>query len=222
MIVMPGNWSKSTIHYWAGKYPGALGHLYSPGSQRGPYAHLPYALDNGRFSCWSKGVEWDEAAYMALLEWAFMAGRDGQRPIWALVPDVVADRDATLREWERWLPIVKSFGFPLAFAVQDGMLAADVPTEAEVVFIGGSTAWKWLQAPYFCQHFPRVHIGRVNSYRRLVMAEKCGAESVDGTGWGRGDRAQLAGLLQYLREASGEQPRIEQANFPWVETEEVA
>lgn len=58
MIVMPGNWSKSTIHYWAGRYPDALGHLYSPGSQRGPYGHLPYALDNGRFSCWSKGVEW--------------------------------------------------------------------------------------------------------------------------------------------------------------------
>ena len=215
MLVMPGNWSKSTVHYWAGRYEGALGHLYSPGSQRGPYAHLPYALDNGRFSCWSRGVAWDEAAYIALLEWAFMAGRDGQRPIWALVPDVVADKEATLTEWDRWTPIVTSFGFPLAFAVQDGMLPKDVPQNAEVVFIGGTTAWKWLQAPVFCQQFPRVHIGRVNSYKRLVFAERCGAESCDGTGWGRGDRKQLAGLQQYLREVAGEQPRIEQSEFAW-------
>lgn len=220
MIVMPGNWSKATVHYWAGCYKGALGHLYSPGSQRGPYSHLPYALDNGRFSCWSRGVEWDESAYIALLEWAFMAGREGQRPTWALVPDVVADREGTLREWDRWVPVVKSFGYKLAFAVQDGMLAADVPTEADVVFVGGSTAWKWLQAPYWCQHFPRVHIGRVNSYHRLVFAERCGAESVDGTGWGRGNRAQLAGLLQYLREAAGEQPRITQSVLPWDEGDE--
>jgi len=218
MLVMPGNWSKATIHYWAGKYPDALGHLYSPGSQRGPYAHLPYALDNGRFSCWSKGVEWDEAAYLALLDWAHIGGREGLKPLWALVPDVVADRDATLREWERWLPIVKSFNFPLAFAVQDGMLAADVPTEADVVFVGGSTAWKWLQAPYFCQEFKgrkKVHIGRVNTYKRLRMAERCGADSVDGTGWGRGDRAQLAGLHHFLRENAGEIPHIEQIPLCW-------
>jgi hypothetical protein len=217
MIVMPSNWSKAIVHYWGGAYPGALGHLYSPGSQRGPWPWLPYALDNGRFACWAKGAEWDEVAYTALLEWAHLARMRGQAPLWALVPDVVADREGTLREWDRWVPLLKSFKFPIAFAVQDGMLKEDVPTEADVVFVGGTTAWKWLQLPYWCQHFPRVHVGRVNSYRRLVFAERCGAESVDGTGWGRGDQVQLGGLVQYLRECAGEQPRVVQEGLPYDE-----
>lgn len=31
---------------------GRLGHLFSPGGQRGPWPWFPYALDNGAFSCW--------------------------------------------------------------------------------------------------------------------------------------------------------------------------
>ncbi len=204
MIVMPANWSKATVHYWAGRYPGLLGHLYSPGSQRGPYPWLPYALDNGRFVAWSSKAEWDAPAYLQLLEWA---GSSRPRPSWALVPDVVADREGTLREWDRWAPIVAAHGFPLAFAVQDGMTASDVPSEAAVVFVGGSTAWKLKTAHEWCDRFERVHIGRVNTYGRLLWAQRVGAWSVDGTGWGRGDRYQLAGLQRWLEEVKGERVR---------------
>src|SRR5690242_20524020 len=100
MIVMPANSSKALVHHWATRYPGKLGHLYSPGGQRGPYRWLPYSLDNNRFPAWQKGLEWNEPDYLVLLEWAYRASLAGQPPSWVLVPDMVADREGTLREWE--------------------------------------------------------------------------------------------------------------------------
>lgn len=198
MKIFPANNSASMIHYLAGRYPDSLGHLYSPGGQRGPYEWLPYALDNGRFVAWSKGETWNEPAYFKLLDWATEAGFRGYKPLWVLVPDVVANRADTLKEWERWYPTVHAYGFPLAFAVQDGMTPQDVPNEADVIFVGGSTAWKWNTLPTWTQSFPRVHCGRVNGWRGLRLCKQYGIESCDGTGWMRGDKAQLGGLLRFL------------------------
>jgi hypothetical protein len=92
---------------------------------------------------------------------------------------------------------MQAFGVKMALAVQDGMTAADVPAEADVVFIGGSTSWKWRSLPEWTAAFPRVHVGRVNSLRLLLMAENAGAESCDGTGWFR-DPTRLAELSSYL------------------------
>ncbi|HEX8184352.1 MAG TPA: hypothetical protein VF747_06365 [Blastocatellia bacterium] len=167
MMVMPANSSKALVHHWATKYSGLLGHLYGPTGQRGPYRWLPYALDNNRFPAWENGTAWSEPAYLQLLEWAYRAALAGQPPLWALVPDVVADRDGTLKEWDKWSVVVESYGFKLAFAVQDGMTRKDVPNNADVVFIGGTVAWKWKTAPQWCAAFPRVHIGRVNTYDRI-------------------------------------------------------
>src|SRR5690606_19465502 len=86
-------------------------------------------------------------------------------PRWLLVPDVVADRDATIARWREWEPKLRPFGFPLAFAVQDGMTAEDVPADADVIFVGGTTDWKWRTVWRWCHDFPRVHVGRVNGYR---------------------------------------------------------
>lgn len=198
MLVMPANNSKWQVHYWAGKY-GNLGHLYSIGSHRGPFPHLPYALDNGRFPAWSSGKEWDREAYIGLLQWA----RDAHiQPLWALVPDVVADAAATFREWEAWSAVVRGFlpNVPLAFAAQDGMRPDDVPPEAGVVFLGGSTEWKRQAIRPWCERHQRVHVGRINTYKWLVECHNAGAESCDGTGWFRGCTKQLAGLEQYLQE----------------------
>lgn len=179
----------------AAAYPNAMGHLFSPGGERTPF--LPYALDNGAFPCWLSGKPWDRTSFIALLDkvatWA-------EPPLWVLVPDVVADKTATLANWKEWEPIVRAYGWPLAFAVQDGMHEHDVPTDADVVFVGGSTKWKWQTASMWGYSFPRVHIGRVNSYRLLWRAFEAGAESCDGTGWFRGDQRQLAGLDQFLGE----------------------
>lgn len=197
MIVMTANNTGAKQREIGAKYPGRVGLLLSPGGWRRP--HGPYALDNGAFPAWMSGEPWAEGAFLTMLDRAADAMA---APRWVLVPDVVADRSATLRKWDSWAPLLQRYGWPLAFAIQDGMEYADVPKEAAVLFIGGSTRWKWRATWDWCRKFPRVHVGRVNSYRLLWNAHDAGAESCDGTGWFRGDQDQLAGLERYLEEST--------------------
>lgn len=213
MRVMPANNSKGIVHFWAGRYYhiGAIGHLYSPPGYQQPVPWLPYALDNGAFPCWQSGKQWDVDAFLVMCE---KAARSGQPPLWCLVPDVVADCDATLDRWHEWAPrIRREFGFPLAFAAQDGMTVKEVPGDAEVVFIGGGTEWKRQNIAAFCATFGRVHVGRINTERWLWYCYDSGAESCDGTGWFRGNKQQLRGLENYLACLSGERSRVVQTTF---------
>ena len=209
MMVMLTNNTKADVHYLAGKYEGLVGHLYGLGGFRGPYRWLPYALDNGAFPAWVNGEPWDRDGFLALVA---RAAKSGQAPLWVVVPDAVGDRSATLALWGEWAPRLSTYGWPLAFAVQDGMSAADVPSEASVVFVGGTTAWKWRTLADWCSAFPRVHVGRVNTERRLWQCWRSGAESCDGTGWFRGNKERMRGLLNYLVRAqcgAGPCPTIE-------------
>lgn len=181
MMVMVANHTSMPIGYLAGRYPGRIGHLYSPGAQRGPYSYMPYALDNGAFAAFTRKEPFDVVAWRKLLRWATLTV---PAPLWALVPDVVADRDGTLRAWETYAGDVMAAGMRPAFAAQDGMTPADVPSEAAVVFLGGSTTWKLASLRTWGAAFPgRLHVGRVNTLRRLMLCYNAGAVSVDGTGW---------------------------------------
>lgn len=195
MIVMPANNNAMRVGWLAGRFPDRIGHLYSPGGLRGPYDFMPFGLDNGRFACWANGVAWDGEAFLGMLA---RVQDSGLSPRFVLIPDVVGDRDATLREWDRWWNPVNRFGWPLAFAAQDGMTPDDVPREAVVVFLGGTTEWKRSALHLWCESFPRVHVGRINTERWLWECHRAGAESCDGTGWLRGDPVQWRGLLRYL------------------------
>ena len=199
MIVMPANNSGIQIGHLCGKYPGRLGWLISPGGWRKPPSWMPYALDNGAFSAWLNKREWDERAFIDLLD----RTRKHIRPLWVAVPDVVADAEATKARWPEWSQrIRKIINVPLAFVVQDGMTVADVPNDADVLFVGGSTEWKWRNLKMWTAVHPRVHVGRVNSERLLWMAHDAGAESCDGTGWMRGGEERLAGLQNYLQKTT--------------------
>lgn len=181
MMIMAANSSGLEYGYLVGRYPGVLGHLYSPGSQRGPWPFVPYALDNGAYIAWARGPEWKESTWVDLLEWAKASG---QAPLWSLVPDVVANRERTIENWSKYEPVVRSFGFRAAFAVQNGMTFDDVPDDKCVVFLGGTIDWKEGAIEPWCAQFPgRVHVGRVNAWPRLIKCYKAGAISVDGTGW---------------------------------------
>jgi len=205
MLVMVSNQCGNDVGFYACKYPGLIGHLYSPGGERGPWEYLPFALDNGAFSAWEHNVDWDEAAWRALIAWAL---KSGQRPLWVLVPDVVADRDRTLERWEQYSRDVYAIGLRPAFAVQDGMTFADVPDGDCMLFIGGSTGWKLKAIEPWCARFPgRVHVGRVNTWDRLIKCYEAGAVSVDGTGWFRktnkpGQRIQANDLRKFFEMAS--------------------
>lgn len=197
MIVMPSNNTGFEAGKLFGRFPGRLAHLHSVESPREPKNDIPWALDNGVFGAWQGGKEWNEEPFYRYLD-AFSMWK----PMWAVVPDAVGDRETTLERWGTHAPTVAAYGVPLAFAVQDGMTPDDVPSNADVVFVGGTTSWKWRNLKTWTDNFPRVHVGRVNTYRLLWMAHNAGAESCDGTGWFRGDAKQLAGLVRYLEEST--------------------
>jgi len=205
MIVMPSNNTGFECGYIAGKHQGRIGHLMSVDKLTAPRLDIPWALDNGVFGAWNGGREWQEEPFYKYLE-----TYAGWNPLWVVVPDWVGDKKRTLELWDYHSSTVSGFGVPLAIAVQDGMTPTDVPKNADVIFVGGTTSWKWRNLKMWTENFPRVHVGRVNTYRLLWMAHEVGAESCDGTGWFRGDRKQLQGLMDYLSESEQEQkPQLE-------------
>ena len=199
MIVMPSNNAGIVAGWLFGRFPGRMGHLYSVGGLSRLHSFVPFALDNGRFPAWENKCEWDEEAYLGMLD---RVVNMGGKPMWLLVPDVVGDAAATLMEWDKWAHRLTQYRWPLAFAVQDGMNPENVPKEAEVVFVGGSTEWKRKTMYDWCDQFDRVHVGRINTNKWLWECDQAGVESCDGTGWFRGDQQQLDGLIDYLERST--------------------
>lgn len=210
MIVMPACSSGWFWHCLA-RETGRLGHLFSPGAQRGPWPWLPPSGDNGNFALWDMATNtfdfgrWEYTqiyAWRALLMWAQVAASRGCPFSWQIVPDVPGNAEETLRWWKWYAPEVLAAKIPLALAVQNGMEPSHVraldPAPA-VICVGGDTTWKWETAEMWCREFPRVHVLRCNSPAKLDLLEGWGCESTDGTGWNRGDRKQTAGLEAWCR-----------------------
>lgn len=158
------------------QYPDNLGHIIGPSYYQKPRRSISFVADNDAFKYWKEKRPFGETEWMAMLS---RIEKSGMSPDWVVVPDSVCDRDGTLRNWEKYAPMVS--GYTKAFVLQDGMKIGDVP-KADVYFVGGSTEFKWSTAHFWTKHLPRVHIGRVRT-RRLGYCEMIGAESCDGSGW---------------------------------------
>lgn len=198
MILLLSNHGGIEFGLMVSKNQGRIGHLYGPGGQRGPWPEIPYALDNGAWPAHKNKREWSEADWRALLWWSLLSG---QKPLWAVVPDVVGDREQTIDRWGQYSAIVIGHGFRPAFAVQDGMTFDDVPSNDCMLFLGGSTEWKEKAIEPWCKAYPeRVHVARVNTWPRLLKCWNSGAASIDGTGWFHD--AQRKDLLRFLRETA--------------------
>jgi hypothetical protein len=163
-----------------------VGHLLCPRSRNVVWSR-EWAADNAAFS------RFDAAAYRSML--ATIAGRPGC--LFVTVPDVVGDAFATRELWRAWFPVVRAHGLPAAFVLQDGLDDVGVPwLECAAVFIGGSTEFKLGPvARMAVQEAHRlgkwVHMGRVNTMRRLRYAQHIGCDSVDGSGFARFPDAML-------------------------------
>lgn len=184
-------------HYWAGRYPGSVGVLISPS-----YKHIvpidkwmPFALDNDAYICWKKNLEWNYVAWIEMLDWVKMTGLV---PLWAAVPDVVTNRQATIANWGKYSHEIKRRGWKAAFCAQDGMNPNDVPDDADVVFVGGSDGWKFPNLRMWTDNFPRVHCARVTSIKMIEACERLGCESVDSTGWFRAQKDHIAGIEAFI------------------------
>lgn len=147
------------------------------------YTHdLPYALDNGAWSAFQQQRPWDSQRFQRLLR---QRGGDAE---WVVVPDIVAGGMRSLALSLAWLPRILDAAPYALLAVQDGMQPPDVAPylgSRVGIFVGGSTTWKLTTLPHWCglgaQMSCRVHIGRVNSLRRLRACQLAGATSFDGT-----------------------------------------
>jgi len=194
---MLGNHSSPLFHYWAGRFPGRVGWLIGPSAESKTKLRpwVPFACDNDAFAAWQNGTPWNEGLYFKFLDWV---ATQAQEPMWVAVPDVVTDREATLENWGKYAPRCRAYGYPLAFVMQDGMAADDVPPDADLIFVGGSYRWKWRNLEWICRTFSRVHVGRVNTLGKLRRSHELGVESVDGTGWFRRPEADFRKLELFL------------------------
>ncbi len=185
MMLICGN-SNAIWYHWSGKYfnQNKVGVLITPsyGKRVSVRSWMPFCLDNGAFTAWRDKKPWDAGEWREMLAWIRMTGL---KPLWAAVPDVVADRKATLESWNLYADEIISLGWPAAFCVQDGMTPDDVPAVASVVFVGGSDRWKFPNLEMWTDRFPRVHCARVNAPEMFEACERLGCESIDGTGWFR-------------------------------------
>lgn len=220
MIVMPAN---STGWYWhsLALLTGRIGHLFSPGAQRGPWPWFPYALDNGAFSCWNMTDNtFDEQKWKSIeAEWRrmlFWATSTEQRPMWAIVPDRPGNAEQTFQKWSEYVGCVVASGISAAIAVQDGMTVESVKSlsiQPDVICVGGTTEWKWETVESWANSFKRVHLLRCNMPDKLDYLQSLGVESCDGTGWNRGDRRQTEGLERWAKRNANP---VDHDIFPFV------
>lgn len=157
----------------------------------------PWAGDNGCFT----GL--DAGAVVRMLE-RFYPHR--ATCLFIVAPDVVADAAATLQIWPFWSRLIRGLGYPVAFVAQDGLTPDAVPwSELDALFIGGSTTFKESAtaatlAAYAGTRGKHVHMGRVNSRRRLRIAHRIGCNSYDGTGYSIAPDARIPEALRWVSE----------------------
>lgn len=160
--------------------PIEIGLMLTPHKNNKPKPGQIWAADNG---CFAKPEAYSDDWYLRWLD------KRSVIPgcLFATAPDVMANGPKTI---EKSLPMVqpiRDLGYAVALVAQNGLVPSDVPwDEFDALFIGGDTEWKLGdQASVLCAEARRrgklVHMGRVNSYRRLRIAEERGCHSSDGT-----------------------------------------
>jgi hypothetical protein len=157
---------------------------------------VAWAADNGRFA--------NPSAYTDEGYLAWLAKKPAERCLFATAPDVVGDAAATLVLSAPMFARIRAAGYPVALVAQDGLENLDVPwDDFDALFIGGTTAWKLSEAVVGLvaeakQLGKWVHMGRVNSYRRLRYADAIGCDSADGTYLKYGPEKNTPRLLMWL------------------------
>jgi hypothetical protein len=198
MLLVSGA-TRTTVRFASSPH---LGTLLVPGNGNKP-AGKPWACDNGAFAGFR------EKAFLKML--SKMQGLPGC--LWVAAPDVVCDAAGTRERFDRWEPVIREMGFPVALVAQNGLTIETTPWDRlDCLFIGGDDTFKLgpdaralvLAAK---ERGKLVHMGRVNTLRRLRYAYEIGVDTVDGTqfsrfaerwlGWGLDNMArhEAQGLL---------------------------
>ena len=142
---------------------------------------MPWAADTGCFSTPSKYTDTMYLDFLSRNQYATLTC------CFATAPDVVANARATWALAKPMLPRIRSLGYPAALVAQDGIELMDIQWDTfDALFIGGTTRWKLSEHAYALSTEAKergkwIHMGRVNSWKRLKAAWIHGYDSADGT-----------------------------------------
>ena len=156
-------------------------------SARGAWRNecFKYGIDNGAWTSFQKGEPFDVDAFAGLVK-KMGAGAD-----WIVAPDIVMGGMESLEKSVSWLPILEGIA-PILIPVQNGMTAEDLRPlvgPSVGIFVGGDTEWKESSMPIWGRLKREtgcyLHVGRVNTRRRILLCHLAGADSFDGTSGSR-------------------------------------
>lgn len=187
---------------------GLLGQIITPAAGNRLEPAVEFIVDNSIFG----GSYPGDAAYLAYLA-AYSTHADRCR--FVVAPDVVCDAAGTLARSVPMLGPIHGIGLPVAYVAQNGATPSNLPWGYfTALFLGGDTDWKLgpAAAALASEAHRRgvsVHMGRVNSLKRLRYAAAIGCDSADGTFLAFGPDKNLGPLLAWLRDV--EQPTL----FDW-------
>jgi hypothetical protein len=126
---------------------------------------------------------WDPAPFEKII------GRFGARATFAILPDIIAGGVASIGRSREWIDWTLARCELALLPVQDGMAPDDVAGilgPRVGIFVGGLDEWKERTAPALWGPLARrvgcwLHVGRVNTTRRIAICQDAGAHSFDGT-----------------------------------------
>jgi hypothetical protein len=153
--------------------------MVTPRMGQMPPVGQPWAADNGRFSA---PQNYTDESYLA-----WLAKMPAGSCLFATAPDVWGDAAATLALSASMFAPIRAAGYHVALVAQDGLESLPVPwDDFDALFIGGSDPWRLSAGLIDLVAEARrrgkwVHMGRVNSLRRMRYADAIGCDSADGT-----------------------------------------
>lgn len=166
-----------------------------------------YGIDNGAWSAFQSGKPFDFDAFCGCVD-QLGAGAD-----FCITPDIVGEGRQSLNLSTTWLPWVLERTRLALIAVQDGMTPDDVRPLLRLrvgLFVGGTTEWKLGTLPLWGslarETNTYLHVGRVNTARRIRYCASVGAHSFDGTSVSR--FAVTMGKLERARLWGGQQLEV--------------
>jgi len=156
------------------------------------FRKVPCFLDNGAFTCWTKGYPFQEEIFFKTMADAY---KHGIKLDFVVCPDIVTGGKRSLDFSLEYASGKLKTCSNLALAVQDGMEPRDLVKYHydmfKYIFVGGSREWKWKTAESWVklahERGKLCHIGRVGTLDLLKTAYSIGADSVDSTNFTRND-----------------------------------
>lgn len=155
--------------------------LISSTEQRSPPPGFRYAIDNGAWSAYTQGTDWNEESFLRLLE------RIGDGADFVVAPDIVTGGLKSLELTRAWLPRLERCRLVLV-PLQNGIEpqhVAPLVNDRVGLFVGGDDEYKLGTLGRWGTFARKVgcylHVGRVNTQKRIWLCAQAGANSFDGT-----------------------------------------